>query len=132
MGASHNYRHSRVGGNPAGGANGDAWSTWSCDSTDIELCKEPLVGEGWGEGDRSGQGAGPANKNLPIRHNTPLSNPSHHSPSISMLFRTNLTKPLDITNIRAILGIRVTPRYIAALTSVAPQPRQLAGRSVGT
>ena len=36
-----NYRHSRVGGNPAGEANGDAWSIWSCDSTDIELCKGP-------------------------------------------------------------------------------------------
>ena len=36
-----NYRHSRVGGNPAGGANGDKSSIWSCDSTDIELCKEP-------------------------------------------------------------------------------------------
>ena len=46
MGALHNYRHSRVGGNPEGGANGDAWSIWSCDSTDIELCKGPSMGEG--------------------------------------------------------------------------------------
>ena len=36
-----NYRHSRVGGNPGGEANGDASSIWSCDSTDIELCKGP-------------------------------------------------------------------------------------------
>ncbi len=47
-GALHNYRHSRVGGNPGGGANGDASSIWSCDSTDIELCKEPTEG---GRGD---------------------------------------------------------------------------------
>ena len=39
-----NYRHSRVGGNPAGEANGDASSIWSCNSTDIELCKEPTEG----------------------------------------------------------------------------------------
>ena len=39
-----NYRHSRVGGNPGGEANGDASSIWSCDSTDIELCKEPTEG----------------------------------------------------------------------------------------
>ena len=41
-----NYRHSRVDGNPGGEANGDASSIWSCDSTDIELCKGP-------EGDES-------------------------------------------------------------------------------
>ena len=46
VGPLHNYCHSRAGGNPGGGANGNLTAKQSLESADIELCKEPLVGEG--------------------------------------------------------------------------------------
>ena len=54
MGPLHNYCHSRAGGNPGGGANGNLTAKQSLESADIELCKDPSMGEGQGEGERGG------------------------------------------------------------------------------
>ena len=61
MGPLHNYCHSRAGGrfsgryvHPGGGANGNLTAKQSLESADIELCKEPSMGEGQGEGNRDG------------------------------------------------------------------------------
>ena len=52
-GPLHNHCHSCAGGNPGGGANGNLTAKQSLESADIELCKEPSAGEGWGEGERA-------------------------------------------------------------------------------
>ena len=61
MGPLHNYCHSRAGGrfsgryvHPGGGANGNLTAKQSLESADIELCKEPLMTKGRGEGNRGG------------------------------------------------------------------------------
>ena len=55
---AHTQCHYRAGGIQRVEANGETSSIWSCDSTDIELCKGPLMGEGRGEGDAVEMGTG--------------------------------------------------------------------------